>query len=63
MHRVHSMEEYMDAAQDILDRHPNISRNVILTFDNETLVDEMHRGAYDKYNVSFYYTAYVHMEG
>jgi hypothetical protein len=50
------MEQYMDAAQDILDRHRNISRNAILTFDNETLVDEMPRGAYDVFNVTFFYT-------
>lgn len=54
-YRVYPMATYMDAAASILSENPDLSRNIFLTFDNETLVNEMRRGTYDQYNITFYY--------
>ena len=35
---------------------PSVSRNIFFSTDNQTVVDEIERGAFDQYGFTFYYT-------
>lgn len=54
--RTHPSMEYMEEAQGIVSRDPSVTRNIFFSTDNQTVLDEIERGAFDRYNFTFYYT-------
>lgn len=56
---MYSFKDHLEAANTIMRNNPsNISRNVFLSLDNETLIAELHKGLWDSYNMAFYYTTF-----
>ena len=57
---MHTVAEFVEAAQGIVNQDPTVSRNIFFSTDNQTVLDEIERGALDRYNFTFYYTRCVH---
>lgn len=58
--RLHAIDEYLQAADGLV-RNNGSSRNIFLTTDNGTLIQEIESGAFHKYNFTFYYTRQVNV--
>lgn len=60
--RLVPLEEYMEAAAELMDRDPTLSGAIFFSTDNQTLIDDIEGGRVHGYNnktFTFYYTTCV----